>query len=92
MRLCQLWWIHLPTGLGARVLIAGAVGLWVFDPAIQSLAQTGLMRWRIAASTTCRSKIASANITGSSVDAPMPIRHSATWAFRGINNGTKPTS
>jgi hypothetical protein len=41
------------------------------------------MRWRIASINDLPIKDASANITGSSVDAPITIHHSATWAFRG---------
>src|ERR1700757_3227194 len=36
------------------------------------------------ASTTCRSRMASANITGPSVAVPTITHRSATWAFNGI--------
>ena len=49
---------------------------WEFD-------EQGLCDGGSPASTTCRSKRASANITGSSVDAPITIHHSATGPLEG---------
>ena len=53
---------------------------WEFD-------ENGLMRVRIASINDLPIKDSERNITGSSVDAPMTIHHSATWAFRGGNQG-----